>query len=77
MSLLSTVLMAPFTASGLVAEGMVTGAVGRRVESAERVDTAAMPVRVQQSQSHERIDSNWLWTLSRLYLRLRYGYGAG
>ena len=38
MSLLSTVLMAPFTASGLVAEGMVTGAVGRRVESAERVD---------------------------------------
>ena len=49
-----------------------------RMSGGGRVDTAAMPaVRVQQSQSHERmIDSNSLWTLSRLYLRLWRGHGA-
>ena len=40
--MLSTVLMAAFTTRGVVAEGMVTRAVGRRVESAERVDTAVI-----------------------------------
>ena len=42
MCLLSTVLMAALTALGVMADRMVTGAVGIRVESAERVDTAAI-----------------------------------
>ena len=39
---MGTVLMAAFTAWGVIAESMVTGALSRRVESAERVDTAAI-----------------------------------
>ena len=39
---MGTVLTAAFTAWGVMAESMVTGAVSRRVESVERVDTAAI-----------------------------------
>ena len=50
--MLGTALVAALTASGVMAEEMVTGAVGRRVESAERVDTAAMlKPRCQPSES--------------------------
>ena len=42
MSLMGTMLMAAFTAWGVMPESMVTGAVGRRVKSAERVDTSAI-----------------------------------
>ena len=39
---MGTVLMAAFTIGGVMAESMVIGALGRHVESAERVDTVAI-----------------------------------
>ena len=69
--MLSTVLVAALTVSGVMAERLVTGAVGRRVESAERVDTvaiaeAAMLAFRKLSRMPVQVRATWLHRLHEL-----------